>query len=131
MKNARLPAVMIAGTMTILFSLSTCVKAQQPFSNIQQSPTVSPYLNLLNRNNTGLPNYQTLVRPAIDQQEQNVQQQQQIQKLQHQQKSLISNSERGLAQRGISNEIRGTGHVTVFMDYSHYYARAPAGSRPQ
>ena len=129
MKTVRIVRILAVAASAGLFG--TCAaRAQQPFSNIQQSPTVSPYLNLMNRSNVGLPTYQTLVKPQIDQQEQNFQQQQQISRLQQHQKSLVANQERGMAQRGISNEIRGTGHVTVFMDYLHYYQRAP-NSRQQ
>ena len=43
---------------------------QREFSNLHSGngPTVSPYLNLLKPNPSGLPNYQTLVQPFIDQQ---------------------------------------------------------------
>jgi hypothetical protein len=129
MKTMRITTILAVATSAVLFS-ACAARAQQPFSNIQQSPTVSPYLNLMNRSNVGLPTYQTLVKPQIDQQEQNFQQQQQISRLQQHQKSLVANQERGLSQRGISNEIRGTGHVTVFMDYLHYYQRSP-NSRQQ
>ena len=39
-------------------------------SDNPNGPTVSPYLNLLNNNNqlNGLPTYQSLVRPLLDQQ---------------------------------------------------------------
>jgi hypothetical protein len=129
MKTMRFLRILAVASTAVL--LGACAaRAQQPFSNIQQSPTVSPYLNLLNRTNAGLPTYQTLVRPALDQQDQNIQQQQQINQLKQHQKSLVANQERGMSQRGISNEIRGTGHVTVFMDYLHYYQRVP-NSRQQ
>src|SRR5215471_8119144 len=73
---------------------------QQPFSNIYQSPTVSPYLNLTNRGAGGVSNYQSLVRPLIDQQQQDIHQQQQIQHLSQQQQALAAG---GLTQpaRGI------------------------------
>ncbi|HZZ28096.1 MAG TPA: hypothetical protein VFE46_08845 [Pirellulales bacterium] len=108
--------------------LSTAA-AQQPFSNTQSSPTVSPYLNLTTRQGGGgnVPGaYQTLVQPFIQQQQTNLQQQQQLQSLQKQQQTSLTGPER----RGISSEIRGTGHVTTYMDYLHYYAR-PASGTPQ
>ena len=99
-------------------------KSQLPFSNIQQSPTVSPYLNLLNRNTgSGLPAYQTLVQPILQQQQQAAIQQTQISRLQKQQSALAAGGGLTAPARGVSSEIRGTGHVTAFMDYSHYYAR--------
>lgn len=123
--STRVRVALLAVGISFTVAVSSA-SAQQPFSNIYQSPTVSPYLSLLNRNSTGLPTYQTLVRPQIEQQQQDINTRLQLSKLQKGQKSLISNEQRGLAQRGVSNEIRGTGHVTTFMDYLHYYPR-PAG----
>ncbi|HTQ39628.1 MAG TPA: hypothetical protein VMJ32_11400 [Pirellulales bacterium] len=108
--------------LTVL-TLSNAAQAQQPFSNVQSSPTVSPYLNLTNRGNGGLANYQTLVQPFLQQQQTNIQQQQQIQGLQKQQQATLTGPE----SRGISNTIRGTGHVTAYMDYLHYYQRPGTG----
>jgi len=95
--------------------------AQQPFQNFQQSPTVSPYLNLTNRN--GNPQtYQTLVRPLLDQQQQNLQTQRQINNLTAQQQNL---AQAGLTQpaRGVSAQIRGTGHIAGFMITGSYFSR--------
>jgi hypothetical protein len=111
--------------------LPTSVRAQQPFSNTQSSPTTSPYLTLTNRNGTGngFAAYQNYVVPQLQQQQVNLQQQQQIQHLQQeQQKSLVGGMGGGPGQRGISNQIRGTGHVTAYMDYLHYYSRPNTGS---
>jgi hypothetical protein len=97
------------------------VRAQQPFQNFQQSPTVSPYLNLTNRN--GNPQtYQTLVRPLLEQQQQNQQTQRQINNLSAQQRNL---AEGGLTQpaRGVSSQIRGTGHIAGFMITGSYFSR--------
>jgi|SRR5262245_14034229 len=96
----------------------------QPLSNIYQQPTVSPYLNLTARQGGGLPAYQTLVRPLIQQQQENIRQQQQIQQLSQQQQNLAAG---GLTQpaRGISRQIRGTGHVAGFMVRGNYFPRSP------
>ena len=107
--------------------------AQQPFSNVTSSPTTSPYLALTNRQGTanGFAAYQNFVLPQIQQQEINQQQQQQIQHLQQQQqKSLVAGAGGAQTERGISTQIRGTGHVTAFMDYLHYYSRQQGG-QPQ
>jgi hypothetical protein len=88
---------------------------------------------LTNRNGqaNGFAAYQNYVLPQIQQQQVNAQQQQQLQHLQEQQqKSLTSGGGLGQAQRGISSQIRGTGHITAFMDYSHYFTRS-AGGQPQ
>ena len=95
--------------------------AQQPFQNFQQSPTVSPYLNLTN--NRGNPQaYQTLVRPVLEQQQQNLQTQRQINNLTAQQQNL---AQAGLTQpaRGVSSQIRGTGHIAGFMITGSYFSR--------
>lgn len=106
---------------TIFLSLAATTFAQQPFSNVQQTPTVSPYLNLLNRQGLGLPNYQTLVRPQLQTDQQFSKQQSQISRLAKQQAGLASQGLTG--SRGISTQIRGTGHVTRFMDTSHYFTQ--------
>ncbi len=100
-------------------ALAVSASAQQPFSNIQQQATVSPYLNLLNRQGTGLPSYQTLVRPQLRSDQEFARQQNQIQRLQRQQSGLAAGG--SLGPRGISTQIRGTGHVTRFMDTSHFF----------
>ncbi len=105
---------------------------QLPFSNIQQSPTVSPYLNLLSsQQRTGLPAYQTLVQPILQQQQQSAFQQGQIQRLQNQQSALSHGAGLANPARGASSAIRGTGHVTAFMDTSHYYPRFQQGRPAQ
>lgn len=97
---------------------------QLPFSNVQQSPTVSPYLNLFgNRSSSGLPAYQTLVQPILQQQQQAALQQGQIQRLQSQQSALARGSGLTNPARGASSAIRGTGHVSTFMNTTHYYPR--------
>ena len=105
------------------FAAPSHATAQQPFSNVQSSPTTSPYLTLTNRNgqSNGFAAYQNYVLPQIQQQQINEQQQQQIQRLQQQQQKTLTGGGPGQAQRGISTQIRGTGHVTAYMDYLHYY----------
>jgi hypothetical protein len=74
-------------------------------------PTVSPYLNLLQTNN-GVTNYQSLVRPLINQGNAIDRQGGSIRGLQQQ----IYQQAYGAGGRGI-----GGGHPTYFMNYSHYY----------
>lgn len=87
-------------------------------SDNPNGPTVSPYLNLLNNNNqlNGLPTYQSLVRPLLDQQSAIQRQGSSLQRLQQQ-----VNTGSGGAGAG-----RATGHATSFMYYSHFYP-APRG----
>ncbi len=100
---------------------SSQANAQQPFQNYQQSPTVSPYLNLTN-NRGGTQNYQTLVRPLLEQQQQNNQTQRQIGNLTAQQANL---AQAGLTQpaRGVSAAIHQTGHPAGFMITGNYFSR--------
>ena len=74
-------------------------------------PTVSPYLNLTQGG--PITNYQSLVKPLIDQGNA-------IQR----QGSSLSNLQRQVSQQaygGGGGGGRGTGHATFFMNYSHYY----------
>jgi hypothetical protein len=89
-------------------------------SDNPNGPTVSPYLNLLQNNNIlGPPsNYQSLVKPLIDQRNAIQRQGNSIQQLQ--QSSLGS---------GASSSAggRATGHPSFFMNYSHYFSRGGGG----
>jgi hypothetical protein len=115
-----LAKLVAAAAVLALWASPTASWGQLPFSDIPPSrPTVSPYLNLLQRQGQGLPNYQTLVKPALQTRQEMLQQQTQIQQLQRQTRQLTQRSE--AASRGISREIRGTGHVTTFMEFSHFY----------
>ena len=114
-----------------VLAISQPSQAQQlPFSNIQQTPTVSPYLNLT-RNNSGPATYQSLVQPIVQQQQQSALQQGQINRLQNQTSALSKGAGLANPARGASSAIRGTGHVTAFMDTSHYFPRFQGRSAPQ
>lgn len=81
-----------------------------------RSPSVSPYLNLLNNNVNGTATpYQSLVRPQLEQQQVNRQQAQSIQNIQS---NLHAQARANAGGAGIE---RGTGHQSVFMNYLHYY----------
>ena len=81
-------------------------------SNNPNGPTVSPYLNLLSNNNPTVTNYQSLVKPLINQNDAIRRQGGAIQQLQSQQ------------YQGPSGGGGGTGVHSYFMFYSHYF---PAG----
>ncbi len=80
-------------------------------------PTVSPYLNLLNSNQFGATNYQSLVRPLVQQGNAINRQGSELNRLQQQ----VTSQRAG----GGGYNSSATGHVTFFMNYSHYY-QAPA-----
>jgi hypothetical protein len=94
--------------------------SNKPFSTFSPAPTVSPYLNLFREDldgNSDL-NYQTLVKPMLQQQEIN----QQLQR----QNFAISQRLQQIAAQGNFNAQGSesqppTGHQTVFGYYGHYY----------
>jgi hypothetical protein len=96
----------------------TLAEAQLPFSDISAiRPSVSPYLNLLRSTGGGVSNYHSLVRPQIQARETMLRQQAQINQVQRQ---AQRGQPGGVPVRG-SQEIRGTGHETAYMNYLHYY----------
>jgi hypothetical protein len=106
-------------TLTAVALISQAVQAEQlPFSNsIPSRPAVSPYLNLLQPNSTGVSNYFNYVRPQIQQRQELIRQQAQIHQIQRQ---VERGQAGGVPVRG-SQEIRATGHETAFMNYLHFY----------
>jgi hypothetical protein len=80
-------------------------------------PTVSPYLNLLRaESDITMPNYHTLVRPAIESRQQSAEQSTEIRRLQ----SNVTNMQGKLAGKNRGSQF-STGHPTRFMSYLHYY----------
>ncbi len=78
-------------------------------------PTVSPYLNLTRPGGVITPNYQSLVRPQMDQMRVNRAQRQSTANLQRE----VSASRHQAVIPG--QQIRGTGHATNYMSYSQYF----------
>jgi hypothetical protein len=83
-------------------------------------PTVSPYLNLLQNNSFGITNYQSLVRPLVQQGNAINRQGSQLNNLQRQISAPSSGGRGGYGS--------ATGHVTFFMNNSHFY---PVPQPPQ
>jgi hypothetical protein len=88
---------------------------RQSASSRLQRPTVSPYLNLFRRGSNGMPNYQTLVRPELQQLRTNSMQQSEISQL----RTEIAAEQRQVQTR----ELPQTGHESRFRYYSHFYSR--------
>jgi hypothetical protein len=92
-------------------------------SNLQYTPqpTVSPYLNLFNNPN-GIATYQTLVRPFLQQNDYNSQQNYINNQVQQELNQVRETS--GLGATGASRGIRptGTGQAATYMNLSHYYS---------
>jgi hypothetical protein len=95
----------------------------KPYSNYSPAPTVSPYLNLFREDLDGQSdlNYQTLVRPQLNQQAFNERQQRETFDLARRLQSISAQSD--FNPSGNVNQ-PPTGHQTVFMYYGHYYPQA-------
>jgi hypothetical protein len=97
--------------------------ASKPFSNYSPPPTVSPYLNLFREDLDGTSdfNYQTLVRPLLQQQQINQQVERQGLELARRLQSMAAQSD--FTPQGSESQFP-TGHQSVFMYYGHYYPTA-------
>ena len=94
----------------------------KPFSGVQPSPTISPYLGLNTFQTEGtIPNYYTLVRPMLQQEQINRSQRAQISRMQHQ---IHSASNYGIAAPNPQGGIPTTGHSTQFQNMGAYYPGA-------
>jgi hypothetical protein len=100
--------------------------ANKPFENYSPAPTVSPYLNLFREDIGGNDdfNYQTLVRPQLEQQRFNDQVQRQAMDINRRLQSLSAQPD--FNPQGNSN-LMPTGHQTVFLNYSHFYPTTGGG----
>jgi hypothetical protein len=100
----------------------------KPFSSVSSSPTVSPYLNLFREDLDGGSdfNYQTLVRPQLQQQQFNQQIERQNLELSRRVQSISAQSP--YKNPAGSESIYPTGHQTVSGYYSHFY---PGMSQPR
>jgi hypothetical protein len=94
--------------------------ASKPFSNVTSTPTVSPYLNLFREDLGGNDdlNYQTLVRPQLEQQRTNALLQRQNEELSRRVQSI--SAQRDYAPTGAQNQYP-TGHPTMFNYHGRYY----------
>jgi hypothetical protein len=85
--------------------------AQNKQRQVASSPTVSPYMNLLN-NNSDVTNYQSLVRPMVNQNRVNAQERVQLNRTQSKPATLRYSK---------SESLRSTGHQASYQTYGHYY----------
>jgi hypothetical protein len=92
----------------------------KPFSSYSPSPTTSPYLNLFRDDFGGDDdfNYQTLVRPQLQQQRFNEQVQRQSMELGRRLQSIAAQAD--FNPQGSESQYP-TGHKTLFNYYGHYY----------
>lgn len=100
--------------------LPSAGSSRKPFSSYSPAPTVSPYLNLFREDLDGGSdlNYNTLVRPMLQQQQLNEQLQRQSYDINRRLQSISAQSDFNPAG---STAQPPTGHQTVFMYHGHYY----------
>ena len=90
----------------------------KPFSDYQQLPIISPYLNLDRRDGLDFDNYNTLVRPFVEQNYRNNQLQNEVQVLQN----TINQQQRALQQMNRQTEIyQGQTQPRHFQDTGGYF----------
>ena len=108
--SSRIMLVVVAAlAMTLAASRSASAQGiYRGTSDNPNGPTVSPYLNLLSSDQFGVTNYQSLVRPLVNQGNAIQRQGGAIQRLQQQSYSA-------------AGPRAGTGHSSYFMNYSHFY----------
>jgi len=101
--------------------------AGKPFSGYSPDPTVSPYLNLFREDLEGGSdlNYNTLVRPMLQQQA--VNQQVQRQALEFQRKLQSVAAQNDYNPQG-AKDVFPTGHQTAFRYFGHFH---PTAGRPR
>ena len=94
--------------------------SRKPFAGYTPAPTVSPYLNLFREDLDGQSdlNYQTLVRPQLQQQATNERLQREALELNSRLQAISAQADFNPAG---SRSQPPTGHQTVFMYYGHYY----------
>ncbi|HEY4311586.1 MAG TPA: hypothetical protein VGN12_19220 [Pirellulales bacterium] len=90
----------------------------RPFENEASRPRVSPYMNLVNNPQGAATNYQSLVRPQLEQQGVNRSNRAAIGQLQ---RSAAPTRSQSTAQG--NQKLRGTGHPTTFNDTSRYFPK--------
>jgi hypothetical protein len=102
--------------------------APKPFTSYSPAPTVSPYLNLFREDLEGGGdfNYNTLVRPQLQQQQFNQRVQQQGLSMERQLQSFAAQSD--FNPQGSTSQLP-TGHQTVFRYYGRYHPRMNAYRR--
>ena len=94
----------------------------KPFSDYQQLPVISPYLNLERRQGFDFDNYNTLVRPFVEQDYRNSQIQNEIQALQN----TIQQQQRSLQQMRQQTDVyQGTAQPRYFQDTGNYFPTGP------
>jgi hypothetical protein len=125
LRNARahVPSFGTSGIGSSRVGMASPASLSKPFTQISPQPTVSPYMNLFRDDFSGESdlNYQTLVRPMLQQQQFNQQIQQQSTEISRRLQSISAQT--NFNPQGSTTQ-PPTGHPTVFMYYGHFYPQA-------
>ena len=124
---------LLLASLAVLSSLVATDRCRAQVARYQPSrTTVSPYLNLTRRNDSGLPNYYALVRPQQHQHRLNVQEQ----ALRRQQGTQLGKLQTDLRLGRASNVTTGTGSQFLtpgtrsgFQNTSRFYPQPQFGNR--
>jgi hypothetical protein len=102
------------------FGVGTAGGGSKPFSHVTPQPTISPYLGLFEQGFGEFDdlNYQTIVRPRIQQQQFNQQVMQQAQTVN---RRLSALSARNAYNTTGNEQVMPTGHAATFQYYSRFY----------
>ncbi len=119
-------ATLLGGFCWLAATSTSAAQTMRPFdppgrnrlnSAMESRPTVSPYINLAN-GTSGLSNYQTLVRPLIEEREELNRQWTELERINKQLTGMTGSAERPESRR------MGTGQRSTavrYMHYSHYF----------
>jgi hypothetical protein len=116
----------LAGIAILGFAFAPAASAQRRTNWQYQpsSPTLSPYMNLLQTNFGPVPNYFSLVRPQLQQQAFN-------QQVQANERSTSLQIQAIEEQAVLGSPVPRTGKSGGFMEYLHYYPPPRLGTRRQ
>ncbi len=111
------------GALCLMSLMITVAQAQGPYRPRSRSsalnnltrPTVSPYLNLLRNDDAFIPNYQTLVRPLVEQRNSSLDNRRAIEDLER--RPSVA------ATQGVlrAPSLRTTGHTSYFSNTLQYF----------
>ncbi len=118
--QARVPYVGQAVSSGASINPGALMGRSKPFSGVRSDPTVSPWMNMFRDDLSGEGdlNYQTLVRPQLNQQR--INQQVERQNIEMGRRIQAMAAQNAFNPTG-SSQMYPTGHPTAFMQFGHYY----------
>jgi len=132
-KHHLLLAILICGLAWAQGEMASAQKtAQRPGRYQPTRPTMSPYLNLLRRDVSAVPNYYSFVRPQQRQLEFNRQEQMLRRKQAHTLGKIQNDIQLGQApihSTGTGSGFMQPGSRSTFMNSSRYYSQSGGGRR--